>query len=474
LLASALLSGCAVERYQPAPIVPAETASQLENRSLADPGLRAYVEKALGHSVAWPMRQWDLQTLTLAALYFSPQMQIARDQIAAAQGGIVTASEHPNPSLNLTPGIPSPWLFGMPLVFPIETHGRRALRIEEAKDLTSAAQISLGETEWRVASGVRSALLAYQMAQAKLVLSRSAEHNETRQVELLDERLTAGEGARPALQAARLALSNLRFATSVDEGQAATARAALASAIGVPVAALDGLNVTWPDFTNLPSLASLSPQRIQRDAVLDRLDVRAALEQYAAADANLRLQLARQYPNFNIGPGYDFEEGNSYFTVPFSVVLPIRNRNQGPIAQAEALRKEAAANFMAVQERAIARSQQALAAYRSALAELDEANRPLQDQNAQVRMTTRAVTAGESDRLQLNTLLLQGAVYAQQHLKALGDAQTALGALEDAVERPLAAGEFSLAESSIPGDAIAKKQQQTESTATSSHVRRAQ
>ncbi|HVC00378.1 MAG TPA: TolC family protein [Candidatus Dormibacteraeota bacterium] len=435
--AIALLSGCAVQHYRPAPIVPTETASQLESRSLRDPGLRDYMEKALGHPVSWPLRQWDLPSLTLAALYFSPQMEIARDRLAAAQGGIVTAGEHPNPSLSLTPGIPSPWLFDLPLVFPIETHGKRALRIEQAQDLSSAAEMAVAGTEWSVASGVRTALLAYRMARARLVLSQATERTEDRHVTLLHQRLLAGEEARPPLEAAELALSNLQFAVSVNQGQVATARAALAGAIGVPVDALDGLEMTWPNFGRLPTLASLSPQRIERDAVLNRLDVRAALDQYAAADAALRLQLARQYPNFNIGPGYAFEEGNNYFTVPFSIVLPIRNRNQGPIAQAEALRKEAAANFLAVQTRAIAQSQQALAAYRSALADLHEANRPILNQGRQVQMTRRAVAAGESNHLQLNTVMLAGAVYSQQRLQALGQAQAALGALEDAVEQPL-------------------------------------
>jgi outer membrane protein, heavy metal efflux system len=442
LLAAALLSGCAVQHYRPAPIVPARTAAELENRSLNDPGLRGYMEKALGHPIAWPMRQWNLQALTLAALYFSPQMEIARDGIAAAQGAVITAGEHPNPSVSMTPGIPSPWLFDLPFALPIETHGKRALRIEEAKDLSQAAEMSLGETEWQVASAVRKALLAYRMAEAGLTLSRSIEQRESSQVALLEQRLTSGEGARPAVQAAQVALANIRFTTSVDQGQAAATRAALAGAIGLPVTALNGVEITWPDFDHPPTLASLSPARIQRDAVLNRLDVRGALEQYAAADAELRLQLARQYPDFNIGPGYSFEEGNNFFTVPLSMVLPVRNRNQGPIAQAEAMRKGAAANFLAVQARAIAESQQALAAYRSALAELDQANRPLQNQNLEVQMTSRAVAAGETDRLQLNTLLLEGAVYARQRLQALGSAQTALGDLEDAVERPLVPGEF--------------------------------
>jgi cobalt-zinc-cadmium efflux system outer membrane protein len=438
-------AGCAkVVAYHPAPIIPAATAQRLEARRLSDPGLERFIAQNLGHPVSpWPMRGWNLQTLTLAALYFNPRMEIARDQLTVAQAAIAAAAEHPNPTLSLTPGIPSPYLFDLPLIFPIETHGKRALRIEEARDLSSAAKTALAEAAWKVSSDLRKALLGYQMAEANLALSRSTERLETLQVALLDRRLAAGEGSRPAVQAARIALSNIRFTIRVNEGLVATRRAALAGSIGVPVAALDGLELRWPQIDRLPALADLPPQRIRRDAVLDRLDVRQALIRYAAADAALRLELARQFPNFNIGPGYTFEESNSYFTVPLSLVLPIRNRNQGPIARAEALRKEAAANFLAVQARALAQSEQALAAYRSALAELDEADRPLQNQRAQVRMFQSAVSAGESNQVQLNSLLLEGAVYARQHLQALAQAQAALGTLEDAIQRPLAPNELS-------------------------------
>jgi outer membrane protein, heavy metal efflux system len=459
LLALALLPGCAVQHYQPAPINPVASAATLESRTLADRGLKAYIEMSLGHAVSpWPLRSWSVGTLTLAALYFSPQMEIVRDQFAGTESGVVAASEHPNPSLSLTPGIPSPYLFDMLLVFPIEIHGKRALRIEQARDLSSAAKIGIAEAAWQVTSEVRKALVAYEIAQAKLALSQSSEGLAAQRVVLLRRMLTAGEGARPDLQADEVALSNNRFALRENEAEVATTRAALAGAIGVPVSVLGGVQIDWPNFDRLPAPSSLSPERIQRDAVLNRLDVRRALDDYAAADAALRLELARQYPDFNIGPGYAFEETNNLFTVPFSIVLPIRNRNQGPIAQAEAMRKQAAANFLAVQAHALAQSEQALGAYRSAFAELDEADRPIQSQQAQVRMTERSAAAGETDRLQLNDLLLEGAIYAGQRLDALARAQAALGALEDAVEQPLDGHSVvRVQQQRAPGNALAKE-----------------
>jgi hypothetical protein len=100
--------GCAVRRYQPAPIVPAETASRFEFRNLCDPGLQTFLEEHVGHRIApWPPKTWDLGTLSLAALYFNPTLEGARARVAEAQAAVVTAGARPNPSMSVAPGIPS-------------------------------------------------------------------------------------------------------------------------------------------------------------------------------------------------------------------------------------------------------------------------------------------------------------------------------------------------------------------------------
>ena len=92
------LTSCAIQRYRAAPIVPAETASRFEARNLSDPGLQPFVEKSLGQPISpWPPKLWDLPTLSLMALYFSPEMQAARARLAEAEAAIVTAGARPNP-----------------------------------------------------------------------------------------------------------------------------------------------------------------------------------------------------------------------------------------------------------------------------------------------------------------------------------------------------------------------------------------
>ncbi len=433
-----LLAGCAVQRYTPAPLDAGTTASQFESRSLADAGLRFFEESNLGYPVSpWPPKSWDLQTLSLAALYFNPALDLARARLATAEGAIVTAKARPNPTFDLVPGVPAPYLLTQDFLFLIETAGKRGRRVQIAQNLDQAAQLDLADSAWTVVMGVRLALLNYVATSRNLEVLRSEERDRGDQVAILEQVLSAGEITRLDVDFARMEASKTQVAIRTAEGQTADARAALAAAIGIPVAGLDGAEFSWPNMDTPPPLESLSADQVQRDAVLNRLDIRRSLAQYAAAEAAVHSEIAKQYPNFNIGPGYTYEERNSFFTVGFSTSLPVFNRNQGPIAEAEGRRKEVAAAFVQTQAQVIARSERALAVYTAALKEVGEAQSLYQLQENQLQVVQQSIRAGAGNRLSLDAVQIQLSVLARARLDALGRAQRALGDLEDAVQRPL-------------------------------------
>ena len=175
--------------------------------------------------------------------------------------------------------------------------------------------------------------------------------------------------------------------------------------------------------------------------MLNRLDVRDSLARYAAAEAALRLEIAKQYPDVDLGPGYTYEEGHSYFTVGLSAAIPLFDRNQGPIAEAEARRRQAAAQFVETQSQAISRSERALAVYRVALEGLTEAGQLASLEERRLEATRQSVRAGEQDGLDLADAQIQYSIAAGARLDAVAHAQRALGELEEAVERPLAPGD---------------------------------
>jgi outer membrane protein TolC len=442
LLVVFFLAGCAVQRYRPAPIVASTTASGFEARNLADPALRSFEEENLGHPVSpWPPKTWDLQTLSLAAMYFNPSLNSARARVAGTRAAQLTAGARPNPTLSIAPGIPTPYLLTLDFAFPIETAGKRRYRMEVARNLDQVARFDLADSAWTVRRGVRTALLNYLLTSRNLELFRAEEKAREDQINILEQVFSAGETPRQTVDLARIELSKTRLAITTTEGQVGEAKAALAAAVGIPVAGLREAQFSWPGMDTPPSAESLSLEEVRRDAVLNRLDVRRSLAQYAAAESGLQLEIAKQYPDINLGPGYTYEERNSFFTVGFSTSIPLFNRNQGPIAEAEAHRKEAAAAFLERQARVIGNSERALAVYTAALEELAEARSLRKLQEIQSQIVQEAIRAGTDNRLSLDTVEIQIWVLARAQLDALTRAQKALGDLEDAVQRPLDPGE---------------------------------
>lgn len=438
-----MLTGCIrYQQYHPAPISAPVSAQVLETRNLDDPGLRDWMdqnEAVTGNY--WPREIWDLNALTLAAFYYSPTLDAARASIISADAAVKTAAMKPNPTAGAGSGystsIESAWLLAFNFSWPIETAGKRGYRIAAAEHLSDAARIRLGETGWAVRSGVRAALVNYLLSLQTVDLFRKEQAVRLRNIELLNRRFRAGEIPWPDVNAARIDLANFQLTLRGAEGQIAANLAALSGAIGVPVSALTGKRFALEGLEQPPPADALSIKRIRRAAVLNRLDVRHSLVEYEAAQSNLQLEVAKQYPDIDLGPGYTYEESYHFLSFGPSAVLPIRNHNEGPIAQAEAHRKAAGIQLRIVQSAVIAQSDKALAAYRAARATLEEADRSLQLQAGQITTAKQGAAAGETDQLVPVGAELQGAVAASARIRILQQVQTALGALEDAVQRPL-------------------------------------
>ena len=439
---AACVVGCAMQAYHQAPLARQATAAQLETRSLDDPALRVWMRQAADYAApAWPLTHWDLNPLTLAAYYFNPSLDVARAHAAQASAAIQTAAMKPNPSVSIGPGYEtapeSPFMFGFDLLLPIETAGKRGYRIAEAQHLSEASRVQIAEAAWDVRSRVRAALANCIFAEHTAVILRTQEARQSQYVQLLEGRYRAGEIALPEVTPARIDLTNLRQVLRTAEGQVGIAHASLAAAIGIPESGLNSKTIEWSDTDNLPSPSTLSVASLRTAAIENRLDVRRDLANYEAAQSALQLEIARQYPDIELGPGYAYEEGSHMISLALGAVLPLRNRNQGPIAEALAARKAASAQLLATQSAVMAGTDEALAQYRAAWAELQEALQSATQAQEQSRTAAAWSKAGESDQLSALTAEVQLSVADRARIDALHQAQLALGNLEDALQRPL-------------------------------------
>jgi len=437
--AAVVLAACA--HYEPRPVSAPDSLTALESRTLDSPELGRFLEA--NHEVAeWPPASWDLRTLTLAAFYYHPDLEVARRAWASARAGRITAGERPNPAGSFAPGYNSttpvseitPWILTLDLDFTIETAGKRGHRIAEARALSEAARLDIAAVAWQVRSRVRQALLDLYAAGRTEALLQSQVAIQESIVALLQRQLDAGAVSAFEPAQARLELDRVRLALHDVARQQAEARVRLATALGVAERALDGVQLDESAFEQPPP--DLPSADARQRALVNRSDILRALAEYAASQAALQLEIARQYPDIHLGPGYQMDQTDSKWTIGFSSILPVFTRNRGPIAEAEARRAEVAARFTAVQANALGEIDLALAAYRSAVSKAAATDGMLGDLQKQERSARAQHDAGEISRLQLDGIRLQLVGTQLARLDAHVAVEQALGQLEDAIQSP--------------------------------------
>lgn len=428
--------GCA--RFHAKPLSPQESAANFERRSLHDAGLCGFLQTNLHRTVT----QWGFEELALAALYFHPDLEVARAQWGVAKAAQIKAGERPNPSVGISPGyntttsVPSPWLFNLNFDLPIETAGKRGYRLAHAQHLSEAARLNLASVAWQVRSRVRNRWLELFAATQKEHWLRRQQAAQEQVVQLLEGQLAAGAISPFELTQARVALRGTALSLTDAQRQQAEARAALADAVGVPVKALESVKISFTALEHLPP--SFDPANARREALMRRADILAALAEYAASQSALQLEIAKQYPDVHLGPGYEYDQGDNKWSIGLSLELPLLNQNQGGIAEARAKREEAAAKFLALQARVIGEIDRAVAGYEAARRTVATAEQLCAEQERLRATAQRRFAAGEIGRLELATTDLEMFTAQMARWDAVVKAHQAFGALEDALQsKPL-------------------------------------
>lgn len=442
ILACVVLAGCAA--YQPKPITPTQLAKSFEERSLTSDNLRTWLAQQSGRDVEpWPLPRWNREMLTLAAYYYSPALDIARAQWGMAKAGVDVAGAIPNPVLHLpfeytspNPGPGRPFTTGPSLDIPIETAHKRGYRIDQASHWSEAARLNIGNEAWRVRGQVRDALLSFYAEGARAAFLTQKVAAQQQILEMVTRRRDVGEAAGPDVNLAVLVLTQAHAELAAAHTGWLDARAQVASVIGLPIRAIESVQLDLDVFAQTG--AAPPPAEARRAALFHRADLLGSLAEYDAAEAALQLEIAKQYPDIHLGPGYTYDTGTNRIGFGLSgITLPILDRNEGGIAQAEARRKEAAARTAALQDAIVNDLDHALAHYQASLDALRLSTLRLSTAQKQMSSQAASFTAGTTDRLSLAQANADYQTSTVDHLNAVVHAQRAVGTLEDSMQQPL-------------------------------------
>jgi outer membrane protein TolC len=440
------LPACALQSYAPRPLDTQAAAASFAARTADDPGLKRYM-LAHGHAESeWPVPQWGLSELTLLAFYYHPDLAVARAKAAAARAEAAVAAQ-PR-VLGVSPELEhhsresddqsSPWSVGFEIEIPVASGSRREAIAERADLLAQAAELDVAATTWEVRSRLRARLVDLHAARVEAESARTEVEARKAVAGLLERRLEAGYVGANELSTARVSLAEAaaRLAAAQTRGQ--QAQGELAAALGIPLARLAPLAL---DFTALDALPDAPGEAELRAAALtNRIDLRRRLLEFSADDAAVKLEIARQYPEIILRPGYLWDQGDNVWRIAASFILAPTQRSGASIRRAEAQREAAAATVLQQQSAIIGEASAAVATYGEAAANVKAAQQLSRMQLARNTLVQKRFDAGDADRLDLQLSRLEAIAADRNAQAARLEAQKSLGRLEDVLQRPLAGG----------------------------------
>ena len=227
----------------------------------------------------------------------------------------------------------------------IELGGKRSGRRRVAELDEALASFDLEEKRIAVVAAVSKAFVEALAADERIRLADAMARIADRAVGAVSARVDAGAASPVDLARARVDAARADAARSTAAQEAAVARSALAAAcgdLGPEPGRLAGA------LARLPSLPSLSTLQARLDHVPAIGRWQTELDE---RDAALALARAGAVPDVTVGVGgrYFSDDGDGALVFDVTVPLPVFDRNQGAIAEAEARRLKARA------ERAAAR-----------------------------------------------------------------------------------------------------------------------
>lgn len=387
----------------------------------------------------------ELREAEAVALWYNASLRIARleaDRSAAlaavagrwddpnlvASGGRKRAEVDEVTDSNGTtisePDIERTWISSAGLSITIPLSGRLAAKRRARTLAHEAAVLAATKAEWELLADLRETWFDWSTMIARRKLLKS-------HLEVVDQfadvsRALSAAGELAPGNARLFLIEKVRKEARMDEllAEERALRAEILLLLGLVADAnvdlIPAVNVDAPApaMESDQSLAANHPTVRYREAAYD------------AAEAGLRTELRKQYPDITFSPGYLKEGPETFLTLGVGAPLPVWNVNREGIAEAFANRELARAhvdNALLAVRKELSSVREAHRAANARRMRLMEQAAPIVDQ--QMAESQSLLRMGEADPSLLFQALLQAYELKEEILRAASDEARALGVL---------------------------------------------
>ncbi|MCH2206904.1 MAG: TolC family protein [Lentisphaerales bacterium] len=257
---------------------------------------------------------------------------------------------------------------------------------------------------------LRQAYINYMLAQQKLASLNTIEETMQLTRKITKRLIEVGTSTKLGLyqvdlQLAEMTMKKFEFNSELNE-----ALGQLSRLLGLNMASLQKMSLKVIDLPEL-NLNLADQQRVMLDNNSHLTDIEM---QFHLADYELKLELAQQYPDLKIGITGENEVGekNRTISVPFSIKLPVFDRNQQAISAAFSEREIKIAEYKNELNRQLSFLEEEMLKFNFSSKKSTMLNAkiiPLSDSN--IKDAEKALKLGSVDILQYLDLLVQHQTY---------------------------------------------------------------
>lgn len=339
--------------YRPVPLDLASHQASVRARVEHSEPLAEFVSRLRNAGAAVPQVYDANDGLSFAegevlALFNNAELRTLRRQAGVAVAGLETAGLWEDPVFGfdgaelLSPS--GPFEYGLTLGLTLPISGRLGIAKAQAAAMLETERRRIVDAEWQLRFRVREAWVEWTVAAERDRLARELATQVEGILTVIGALEASGELSRIEARLFRVDLANRR-STILDTGlEAERAKLTLFQLLGLsPEASVELVPAIV--FPVPPQLDDPAARLVMRNTQLD-----VSRAQFRSAEESLRLEVRKQYPDIELGPGFGSEDDDERFLVGVAVPIPLLNANRAGIASARARREVSRAEAYALLE----------------------------------------------------------------------------------------------------------------------------
>lgn len=342
----------------------------------------------------------------VVALLYNPDLRVSRLKVGVAQARAEHAGRWDDPAfsfdvLKMIESVPQPWFVGAGLSLTLPISGRLAVEKSRAKVELHEELARVAEDEWETMRKLRKAWLLWSSDRARLEQGEEIVKLLKTVFDTTQKMSEAGELPRTEAALFRIEYESRRAKVEQLRGRVNEGEQELRALMGISPQAPALLRPTLV-------LAEVAGGAVFSENHPTLVRLRTG---YEVSELALLAEIRKQYPDLEIGPSFEEEEGQSRIGLSGVIPIPILNSNKGGIAVARAQREVARGAYETELERMAGRwaaTRARLEGVRNRLSSLETKLVPLVDR--QVADARQLLEIGEGGSL----VLLESLVRAHE------------------------------------------------------------